>query len=377
MSREGHTSVKRILLWLAGPLIIGLVTIGGLVALIIGAGAMTFNMTAVNDENNADTVSASCTPEAGPDNIPEEYQDAVSWAAEESGLSQEIIAAQIDNESGWEEDASSGKAHGISQFTEATWAEYGEGDIWDPEESIKAQGRFMKVLMEMYEDKAEDDEEQVVLALAAYNAGPGRVQQFDGVPPYQETEDYVKDIPAAAQGNFTEDCERPDTGGDQVGDVGSGDWTHPLPGGDVTSTFGTRPCPAGAECNEFTTFHGGIDFANGGSNDVLAPTDMEITAIDSNQYQGHFILARQQDPNDGNGYVFEFHHCQAGSEQVAVGDTVAVGEPICLEGNTGNSSGAHLHLQIGDPDQDDTKPDQTHDYAIDPEPVLTEAGVSF
>lgn len=359
--------------------IFAVIAIGVMVSIVV-FGAIMFSVNAADsndEETQAQAVSSRCTPGASPDNAPEEYQDAISWAAEESGLSQEIITAQIDNESGFDPDASSGKAHGIAQFTEGTWADYGEGDIWDPQESIKAQGRYMKVLMDKYENQAEDEEEQVTLALAAYNAGPGAVDQHNGIPPYQETQAYVEDIPAAAQGKFTENCEQADTGGDQVGDVGSGDWTNPLPDGDLTSGYGSRPCPAGAECNEYTTFHGGIDFSTGGGNDVLAVTDMEITAIDTNQYQGHYVIARQEDPDDGDGYVFEFHHCEADSTTVSVGDTVAVGEPICTEGNTGNSTGAHLHFQIGDPDQDDTGPDQKHDHALDPEPILVEAGVDF
>src|SRR5690625_2866795 len=134
---------------------------------VVGFGAIMFSVTAADstdEETQAQAVSSRCTPGASPDNAPDEYQDAISWAAEESGLSQEIITAQLDNESGFDPDASSGKAHGIAQFTEGTWADYGEGDIWDPQESIKAQGRYMKVLMDKYEDQAEDEEEQVILA---------------------------------------------------------------------------------------------------------------------------------------------------------------------------------------------------------------------
>lgn len=370
--------MKRFFLAALGPAVIGTFVLTGLLALLIGLSALTLTMSSADsDTDDGPPVSSQCTPGAGPNNIPEEYQDDIAWAASESGLSQELLAAQVDNESGWDPDASSGVAYGLAQFTKETWPEYGEGDIWDPHESIRAQGRYMKTLMEMYEDEAADEEEQVKLALAAYNAGPGNVQKYDGVPPFQETQDYVVDIPAAAQGKYVEDCARPDTNGEQVGDVGSGDWTHPLPGGDFTSGFGPRPCPAGATCNEFTTQHGGVDFASGGGNEVVAVTDMEITAVSTNEYQGHHVIARQENPDEGDGYVFQFHHCEANSAQVAVGNTVAVGEPICTEGSTGNSTGPHLHFQIGTPDQDDSKPDQTHEYAIDPEPILIEAGVDF
>lgn len=360
---------------LVGPLIIGLLLILGLVVGIVGIGSVTFAVFDVDStEESSQPASSRCVPDAGPDNIPEEYQDVVAWAANESGLSQELIAAQIDNESGWDPTASSGKAHGISQFTPETWAGYGEGDIWDPHESIKAQGRYMKTLMDMYAD--EEEEQQVILALAAYNAGPGNVQQYGGVPPFLETQNYVRDIPAAAQGKFVEDCAQPDTG-KEVGDVGTGDWTHPLPGGQLTSTFGPRPCPAGTECNKYTANHGGVDFASGGGADILAVTDMEITATGTNQYQGEFVMGRMLDaPN----YVFQFHHCQTGSTSVTRGDTVAVGTMLCTEGNTGNTSGGpnsghHLHFQINTERADASRP--TYEYAVDPEPILIEAGVNF
>src|SRR5699024_12587591 len=102
-----------------------------------------------------------------------------------------------------------------------------------------------------------------------------------------------------------------------------------------------------------------------------------MTAISNNEFLGHDVNSWAENPDGGVRYFFQFHHCEANSAQVAVGDTVAVGEPICTEGSTGNSTGPHLHFQIGTPDQDDSKPDQTHEYAIDPEPILIEAGVDF
>jgi len=75
---------------------------------------------------------------------------------------------------------------------------------------------------------------------------------------------------------------------------------------------------------------------------------------------------------DDPGLVFQFHHCQSGTTSVNTGDTVAVGTELCTEGNTGNSSGAHLHFQINLPEADVTKPTYTH--TTDPEPILIERG---
>ena len=369
--------MKKAFVGLAIPAVTGLAILAAMLLFVIGMGGMTATLSGgQTDTSEAQNTSSRCVPGAGPAHIPEEYRDAVAWAAQESGLSQELIAAQIDNESGWDPNASSGVALGISQFTPKTFAQYGEGDIWDPQESIKAQGRYMKTLMDMYEDQAKDKEEQVILALAAYNAGPGNVQTYGGVPPFPETQNYVKNIPAAAQGKFVEDCAQPDTGR-EIGDVGTGDWTHPLPGGDYNSGFGPRPCPPGTECNKYTANHGGMDFSTGGGTAVIAPTDIEITATGSNQYQGEFVIGRML---ESPKYVLQFHHCQTGSTSVAIGDTVAVGTELCIEGNTGNTSGGanagyHLHFQINTKEADDTRP--TYDYAVDPAPILLEAGVDF
>src|SRR5699024_1591803 len=141
-------------------------------------------------------------------------------------------------------------------------------------------------------------------------------------PPYDETEAYVRTIMSAAQGQYSADCTAPESG-DR--DLGSGEWTHPLPGGVLTSGYGSRPCPAGVPvCDEYVTFHHGVDFSTGGGTQIVAPTDLEITATSTNPYQGEFVIGRQL---GGDRYVWQFHHCQAGTTQVEVGQTVAVESP--------------------------------------------------
>lgn len=132
--------------------------------------------------------------------VPSEYADAVESAAEESGFPAELIAAQIQQESGWSTDATSPVgAQGIAQFMPSTWAEFGDGDINDPEASIEAQGAYMRHLREIVEPHADSDEHVIELSLAAYNAGPGAVESNDwSVPSYEETQGYVVDIPQMA-----------------------------------------------------------------------------------------------------------------------------------------------------------------------------------
>lgn len=328
------------------------------------------------DETTSATTAQGCNPTGeGQVSIPSEYLPFIEDAAQESGLPVSLLGSLYYIESGFDPHAESPVgAGGFAQFMPDTWAEWGNGkDRFDAQASIEASGRYLRHLQDMIAPLATTDQERIELTLAAYNAGPGNVQRYGGIPPFPETQAYVPNILELAQVEFSEDCTRP--GGSTIGDLGTGEWTHPLPGGRFTSGYGPRPCPAGTQCNEYVANHHGIDFATGGGAQIVAPTDMHITATGTNQYQGEYVIGRM---TDDPGLVFQFHHCQTGSTSVSNGDTVAVGTGLCIEGNTGNTSGGangghHLHLQINLPEADDTKPTYTH--TTDPEPILIERGI--
>lgn len=177
------------------------------------------------------------------ENVPAEYWEAVEAAAASSGISTDVLAAQIEQESGWNPDATSpAGAQGIAQFMPDTAADYNL-DPADPIASIEAQGQYMAELQEEVAGLASNERELIELTLAAYNAGPGAVEQHQGIPPFSETQDYVETIMSSAQGSYSTDCTPPGGHAAAVADLGPGEWTHPLPGGTVTSKFGSRPCP--------------------------------------------------------------------------------------------------------------------------------------
>jgi soluble lytic murein transglycosylase-like protein len=105
-----------------------------------------------------------------------------------------LLAAQLYAESGFNPFARSpAGAQGIAQFMPGTAAAYGLANPFDAERAIGAQAHLMSDLLEQFGGKA-------ALALAAYNAGPGAVERYGGVPPYPETRAYVAKVLALLGG---------------------------------------------------------------------------------------------------------------------------------------------------------------------------------
>lgn len=117
-------------------------------------------------------------------------QDYITYAIKEAraaGVDPDIFVRQIDMESGFNPRAlSPAGAIGIAQFMPATAAGLGI-DPWDPWQSLRGAARLMRSYLDRYAWSYE-------LALAAYNAGPGAVAKYGGVPPYPETQKYIRAI---------------------------------------------------------------------------------------------------------------------------------------------------------------------------------------
>lgn len=109
-------------------------------------------------------------------------------AAKKYDISYDFLVAVAKAESNFNTDSvSSAGAQGMMQLMPETAKDLGVDDPFDPEESIMAAARLLKAHLEKFDG-------DYTLAAAAYNAGSGAVQKYDGVPPYTETQNYVKKI---------------------------------------------------------------------------------------------------------------------------------------------------------------------------------------
>ena len=116
------------------------------------------------------------------------FETLIQEAALRHHLDAALIRAVVAAESAFDVFAVSPVgALGLMQLMPALAEEMGVQDPFDPRENIMAGSRYLKQLLDAHEG-------DVSLALASYNAGPGTVELYGGVPPYPETQQYVKSI---------------------------------------------------------------------------------------------------------------------------------------------------------------------------------------
>jgi soluble lytic murein transglycosylase-like protein len=116
------------------------------------------------------------------------FAQFIGEAARTQGIAPELVASVIAVESNFNPRAVSAKsARGLMQLMPVTAARFGVSNVFDPRQNIDAGTRYLKELLERYNGN-------LALALAAYNAGPDKVEQFRAVPPYRETRDYVRRV---------------------------------------------------------------------------------------------------------------------------------------------------------------------------------------
>ncbi|MDR3587787.1 MAG: lytic transglycosylase domain-containing protein [Desulfosporosinus sp.] len=117
-------------------------------------------------------------------------ESGIDSVAQKYGIDPNLIQQVVKAESGFDPQATSQTgAMGLMQLMPATAASYGVQNAYDSTQNLDGGTHFLKDLLDKYQGN-------VPLTLAAYNAGPGAVEKYNGVPPYKETQAYVQKIMA-------------------------------------------------------------------------------------------------------------------------------------------------------------------------------------
>jgi soluble lytic murein transglycosylase-like protein len=120
------------------------------------------------------------------------YAAEITAAASKHGVDPALLAGLVEQESDFDPNAGSpAGAQGLTQLMPATAASLGVTNVHDPVQALDGGAKYLRQQLDRFGG-------DVARALAAYNAGPGAVERFGGVPPYAETQEYVRRVQANA-----------------------------------------------------------------------------------------------------------------------------------------------------------------------------------
>jgi soluble lytic murein transglycosylase-like protein len=168
---------------------------GGVARIFSAGGVVEMPVTVIAGYEQEDIAATVSTPpvavaSAAPAAVtaqPQTPEELAAQAAKKYSLPDSFVRSVMKAESGFQPNALSPKgAIGLMQLMPDTARELGV-DPRDPHQNADGGAQYLRELLARYES----DPDQVLLALAAYNAGPGAVDRYHGVPPYRETREYI------------------------------------------------------------------------------------------------------------------------------------------------------------------------------------------
>ncbi|MFC2948608.1 lytic transglycosylase domain-containing protein [Virgibacillus sediminis] len=132
--------------------------------------------------------STTVKPESIGNSTTNQIDSYVKEAAAKYGISEKLIHSVIKTESNYNIKARSGAgAEGLMQLMPATARGLGVADSFNPRQNIDGGAKYLSQMLNRYNGNLK-------LALAAYNAGPGNVDKYQGIPPFKETKNYVSKV---------------------------------------------------------------------------------------------------------------------------------------------------------------------------------------
>ena len=167
----------------------------GIACLIVTAPALQAGTTSIqvredgtkvimNEPSEARSMRLSGRLLATPDPL---LAEAIERHARERDLEPRLVQAVVQVESGYNQRARSNKgAIGLMQLMPGTASDLAVADPWDADQNLRGGTSYLRQMIDRFGD--------LELALAAYNAGPEAVAKFGGIPPYEETRNYVRRI---------------------------------------------------------------------------------------------------------------------------------------------------------------------------------------